>query len=153
VIQEATILLVEDDADDALLMRRAFSRARLANPLQIVQDGEEAIEYLEGTGKYSDRNRFPLPLMVLLDLKLPGKHGFEVLEWIRDQSHFDQLPVVILTASKEQPDIQKAYRLGANSYLVKPTGLEDLVEMMLRLQGYWILVNCKPERISLVIDE
>lgn len=152
MLQEATILLVEDDENDVFLMRRAFDKARLANPLRVVRDGEEAIEYLSGAGAYGNRGIFPVPLLVLLDLKMPRKSGFEVLEWVRGQPEFRELPIVVLTASVELPDVRKAYELGANSYLIKPAQLDDLVQMMLRLQGYWLLVNRKSERIAVLVD-
>lgn len=152
MLQHATILLVEDDPNDVLLMERAFEKARLANPLQVVRDGEEAIDYLSGRGEYSDRDRYPIPLLLLLDLKMPKKSGFEVLDWIRDQPELRELSVVVLTSSKEAPDVAKSYRLGANSYLVKPAQLNDLVQMMLRLHGYWLFVNRKSERMALVVD-
>jgi CheY-like chemotaxis protein len=151
--QEATILLVEDDPNDILLMQRAFNRARLANPLEVVTDGEEAIEYLSGTGKYADREHYPMPLMILLDLKMPRRNGFEVLEWLKEHPEFSQIPVVVLTASDQQPDVEKAYRLGARSYLTKPGRLEDLVQLMMRLQGYWLLLDKKPEKVDLVVAD
>src|SRR6478672_12672813 len=117
-----TILLVEDDSNDVLLIQRAFRKASLSNPLQIVEDGEAAILYLKGEESFADRDRYPLPRLILLDLKLPRKSGFEVLVWLRQQPKFYGLPVVVLTSSKEKNDIQQAYLLGANSYLVKPVG-------------------------------
>jgi CheY-like chemotaxis protein len=153
MVQEATILLVEDDPDDVLLMQRAFSRARLANPLRVVRDGEEAIRYLSGQGIYKARDKYPVPLLLLLDLRMPKKNGFEVLEWIRDQPEHNDLPVVVLTSSAEQPDAIKAFKLGASSYLVKPAQFDDLVQLMLRLQGYWILVKDKPDRLALLVED
>lgn len=152
MLQQAAILLVEDDINDVLLMERALEKARLANPLKVVRDGAEAINYLEGEGIYADRDEYPLPLLMLLDLKMPRKSGFEVLEWLRQRTEFDDLPIVVLTSSEELPDVAKAYQLGANSYLVKPAKLDDLVQMMLRLHGYWLLVNRKSERMALVFD-
>lgn len=153
MIQTAAILLVEDDENDVLLMRRALQRARLANPLHVVTDGDDAIAYLSGKREFADRDMFPVPLLVLLDLKLPTRSGFEVIEWIRRQSDLRDLPVVVLTSSTEQPDVRKAYSLGANSYLVKPAHFEDLVQMMLRLEGYWLLLNRKSDRMAVVMDE
>lgn len=152
MLQEATILLVEDDPNDVFLMERAFERARLANPLKVVRDGEDAIEYFCGKGVYSDRARYPIPLLVLLDLRMPRRDGFEVLEWLRSQPDFVSLPVVVLTSSEDLPDLTRAYRLGANSYLIKPAQLDDLVQMMLRLQGYWLLINQKSDRMALLVE-
>jgi CheY-like chemotaxis protein len=153
MVQEATILLVEDDPNDVLLMKRALNRARLANPLKVVNDGEDAIRYLSGEGEYANREEYPFPLLVLLDLKMPRKSGFEVLQWIRSNAHLKDLSVVVLTSSEEQPNVHKAFELGANSYLIKPTQFDDLVQMMLRLQGYWILVNKKSERMTLLVED
>jgi len=139
-----TILLAEDGEDDAFLMRRAFEKAHLANPLNVVRDGREAIAYLSGQGIYADRSRYPFPCLLLLDLKMPKVSGFEVLTWIRNQPELKRLPVVVLTSSTEVPDISKAYDLGANSYLVKPGTFEDLMHMVEKLGGYWLITNEKP---------
>ena len=116
----STILLVEDSEDDVFLMRIALKKSGINNPLQVVGDGQRAVDYLAGTGDYSDRERFPLPFVVFLDLKLPYIHGFEVLSWIRQQPQLIAVPVVILTGSAEPRDRVKADALGARSYLVKP---------------------------------
>ena len=139
-----TILLVEDDSNDVLLIQRAFRKASLSNPLQIVEDGEAAILYLKGEESFADRDRFPLPRLILLDLKLPRKSGFEVLVWLRQQPKFYGLPVVVLTSSKENNDIQQAYLLGANSYLVKPVGFDSLLDMIKTLNLYWFIFNQTP---------
>ena len=123
----ATVLLAEDDPDDVLLTQIAFERARLANPLQVVRDGEEAIAYLKGTGKFANRAEFPMPSLLLLDLVMPLINGFEVLEWLREQQPgLNSLPVVVLTASETIHDIKLASQLGALSFLVKPIGFKDL---------------------------
>jgi CheY-like chemotaxis protein len=154
MIQQATILMVEDDPNDIFLMERAFTRARLANPLKVVRDGEEAIGYLVGDGVYSDRNEYPLPLMILTDLKMPRRSGFELLEWLQQQNaELREIPVIVLASSKELPDIEKARELGAKSYLVKPGQLEDLVQMMLRLQGFWLLLNKKSEKMAVLVED
>src|SRR2546425_7191817 len=116
----ATVLLAEDDLDDVLLTQIAFRRARLANPLHVVRDGEEAIAYLSGEGAFADRDRFPFPILLLLDLKMPKVDGFEVLEWLQSQPARRHLPVAILTSSDQDPDIGRAHALGADSYLIKP---------------------------------
>jgi len=119
------LLVVEDDANDALLIRRALSNSGIPNPRHFVESGEQAINYLLGVGPYSDRRKYPLPALMLLDLKLPGIDGFEVLKWVRANSHFKSLRVVVLTSSKEIRDVNRAYRLGANSFLVKPLEFEN----------------------------
>jgi CheY-like chemotaxis protein len=138
---EATILIVEDDRNDALLIQRALRRARVINPLQLVEDGEQAIQYLNGDGQYADRSRHPLPELVLLDLHMPRVSGLEVLSWIRDQPQFRLLPVVILTSSDQAPDASRAYELGANSYLVKPGNFDELNQMAKRLGASWLLLK------------
>ncbi len=143
-ISPSLILLVEDDPNDVILIRRAFDKARIANPIQLVRDGEEAIAYLAGTPPYDDRRRYPLPMLLLLDLKMPRKSGFEVLAWLRQQPHLRRLPVVVLTSSKDTPDIDRAYDLGANSYLVKPVAFEALIDMVKILGLYWLIYNQKP---------
>jgi len=140
-----TILLVEDDPNDVLLIRRAFRKSDVANPIQVVGDGEEAIAYLSGRGPYADRERTPLPVLLLLDLKLPRKSGFEVLEWLRQQPGLKRLPVAVLTSSAETPDVNRAYDLGANSYLVKPVRFEGLLRMVQTLNLYWLIINEKPD--------
>ena len=141
---EALFLLVEDSADDVLLIRRAFQKANIANPLHVVTSGEEAILYLAGNGPYANREEFPLPSVILLDLKLSGKDGFEVLEWIRSQPGLSRLRVIVLTASDAMRDADHAYKLGANSFLTKPVQLDRLTEMMQVLKGYWIWHDSAP---------
>ena len=141
----AVILLAEDDEDHALLMRRAFQKARILNPLYVVRDGEEAIAYLAGVGAYANRAEYPLPALLLLDLKMPRKSGFDVLEWIRAQPGLSALRVVVLTTSPEVRDVNLAYRLGANSFLVKPEDFERLVNIVHALKGYWIWMSQAPE--------
>lgn len=151
-VQHSTILLVEDNADDILLMERAFAKARLANPLRVVQDGQEAIDYLGGHGKYADREAYPFPLMLLLDLHLPKINGFEVLTWLKERPEAGQLVVVVLTSSTEQRDFDRARSLGADSYLLKPGDLSELVNLMLRIQGHWLLLGNKPEKFPVTIQ-
>lgn len=143
-----TILLVEDDPNDVLLIQRAFRKANLVNSLEVVRDGEEAVVYLAGEGPYADRERFPLPVLMLLDLKLPRKAGLEVLGWLRQQPSLKRLPVVVLTSSRETADINRAYELCANSYLVKPVAFDALLEMVKTLNMYWLVLNQRPEVTS-----
>jgi len=120
------ILVVEDAEDDALLIRRTLSKAGVPNPRRFVQSGEDAISFLRGDGRYSVRENFPLPALVLLDLKLPGMGGFEVLQWIRSNPDLNDLRVIVLTTSENIRDVTKAYQLGANSFLVKPLEFENI---------------------------
>lgn len=145
-MREAQVfLLVEDNENDALLLSRAFSRSHLVNPLHVLKTGEEAIEYLQGTGRFSNRAEFPLPAVLLLDLHLPGISGFEVLRWIRSQRALAALRVIVLTSSSSIQDVNQAYRLGANSFLVKPMDLEHLCRMTEALEGYWIWMDRAPD--------
>ncbi|UCD04857.1 MAG: response regulator [candidate division WOR-3 bacterium] len=137
-----TVLLVEDDHNDVLLIKRAFQKVKIANPIIVLNDGEQAISYLAGREPYIER---PLPVLILLDLKLPRKSGHEVLEWLRQQQTLKRLPVVVLTASSESSDINRAYDLGANSYLVKPVTFGALVEMVKTLNLYWMILNKRAE--------
>ena len=143
-LEQYTILLVEDDPNDIILIKRAFSKANITNPLQVVEDGEEAIAYLAGKDRYSDRRKYPIPILILLDLKLPRKSGHEVLEWLRQQPGLKRLTVVVLTSSQQSSDINRAYDLGANSYLVKPITFDALVDMVKNLNFYWVILNESP---------
>jgi CheY-like chemotaxis protein len=125
-----TILLVEDDEDDAFFMRRALTKAQINMPLHIAVNGQEALDYLGGAGKFADRAQFPTPAIVFLDLKLPCVHGFEVLKWIRSQPAFNELPVIVLTSSSEARDHEKALQLGATAYVVKPPTREMVLSVL-----------------------
>src|SRR5947208_16593672 len=118
--ERATVLLAEDDPDDVLLTQIAFEKARLANPLEVVRDGEEAIAYLQGDSAYADRALYPLPILLLLDLNMPKINGFQVLKWLQAHPMLKRLPVAVMTSSDHDPDITRAYELGADSYLIKP---------------------------------
>ncbi|MHC1764100.1 MAG: response regulator [Verrucomicrobiia bacterium] len=134
--QKAVILIAEDDENDVFLIKRAFSQAQFDNPLQVVQNGEEAIAYLKGNPPFQDREKYPTPALLLLDLKMPRKDGFDVLTWVRDHPEFNSLSIVVLTSSQESRDVNRAYALGASSYLVKPANFISLVDMMNRLKEY-----------------
>ncbi len=140
-----TVLLAEDNSTDALMVQRAFRKANLLNPLQVVDDGDKAVAYLAGAAPYADRDRHPLPVLLLLDLKLPRRSGLEVLAWLKQQPAVRRLPVVVLTSSRDNGDVNRAYDLGANSYLVKPVDFDPLLEMVRALGLYWVLMNEKPE--------
>jgi CheY-like chemotaxis protein len=139
-----SILLVEDSADDALLLQRAFRKLGMEERIQVLPDGEKAVAYLAGEGDYRDRLLYPLPGLMLLDLKLPRRSGFEVLEWLRLQPGLKRLPVVVLTGSRESSDVDRAADLGANSYLVKPVGFEALQSVVQTLHLYWLRFNESP---------
>ena len=138
-----TILLVDDSENDLLLLRTAFEKAEFNIPLQEVHNGAEAIAYLKGDDPYSDRNKFPLPAVMLLDLNMPMKNGFEVLTWVRAQTGLKRLSIIVLTASMRTEDVERAFDLGANSFLVKPGNIDALVAMSRCLRD-WIQINHFP---------
>ena len=142
---QALFLIVEDNEDHVILIRRAFNKSKVLNPIQVVRSGEDAIAYLRGTGRFSNRDEFPLPGVILLDLKMAGMDGFDVLRWIRSQPHLKPIRVVVLTSSSEIRDVNLAYQLGANSFLVKPVDFEDFVRVTQALQGYWLWTDKAPE--------
>lgn len=137
----ATILLAEDREEDIILIRKAFEKGGIRNPLFIVRNGEEAINYLTGVARFSDRSQYPLPALLLLDLKMPGTDGFDVLRWIKTQPDLASLRVVVLTSSQDVRDVNKAYQLGANSFLVKPLDFHDTVAMAETIMDYWLSTN------------
>jgi CheY-like chemotaxis protein len=139
-----TILLVEDNADDVCLMRRAWKKAHMRFPLIAVENGQQGIDYLAGLGRFQEREKFPFPGLVLLDLKLPLQSGLKVLEWIRAQPRLSALPVVVLSSSKNNADIEKAYDLGVNSYLVKPGSVDLLLDLVTAINLYWLNLNQAP---------
>jgi CheY-like chemotaxis protein len=139
------ILLAKDSEDYALLFRRALKSARIDASLDVVQDGQEAVNYLAGTNGYADRDKHPFPKLLLLDLRMPRMDGFEVLSAIRTRLGFTQLPVIVLTQSDNPADVRRAYELGATSYFRKPDSLEGLDEMIHVLHAYWLKFNHFPE--------
>lgn len=143
-MNQAVAVLVEDSHADVLLIRRALSRVGTQVALNVVPDGDAAVAYLSGVGQYADRAAHPLPDLLLLDLKLPRRSGFEVLEWLRAQAGLRRLPVVVLTSSRHSGDVARAYDRGANSYLVKPVDFEGLVELLKTVDRYWGDLNERP---------
>ena len=138
------ILLVEDDENDVTFMRYAWKKTAMPNALHVVTDGQSALDYLGGNGEYADRSVHPFPGMILLDLNLPRRHGFEVLKWLREQEHCKTVPVVILTSSSADSDAHRAYTLGANSYVIKPSSPDKLREFLGMIRGYWGTWNYLP---------
>src|SRR5207244_2563876 len=120
-------------------------KAKILNPLHLVHDGDETIAYLKGEGQYANREEFPLPALLLLDLKMPRRSGFEVLKWLRQQPGFSSLRVIVLTGSDAVQDVNLAYQLGANSFLVKPIDFEHFVSVIHALQGYWLWMDKAPQ--------
>ena len=140
-----TILQVEDDPNDVFLFQHAMKKSGLPNPIQVASDGQEAIDFLQGAGKFANREQFPFPDLVLLDLKLPYVMGLDVLKWIREQT-WGSLPVVVLTASAEEADISAAYRLGANAFLTKPSAAGKLEDMAKAINHFWLMHNTLPQK-------
>jgi two-component system response regulator len=144
---EKVVLLVEDNPDDVDLTLRAFKKNNLANEIVVAGDGVEALDYLFGTGAYAGRDLSDMPQLVLLDLKLPRVDGLEVLRRIRADERTRFLPVVILTTSKEQPDMLQSYNLGANSYIRKPVDFSEFTEAARQLGLYWLVLNETPPTV------
>lgn len=143
-MNDKVILLVEDNPDDVELTLRALKKNNIANEVVVAGDGEEALEYLMGTGKYTGRTVTDLPEVVLLDLKLPKVGGLEVLRAVRADPRTRLLPVVVLTSSSEEPDIITSYQLGANSYIRKPVNFDQFVDAIRQLGLYWLVLNQAP---------
>lgn len=140
----AHILLVEDNRMDIELTMDAFREAKLLNTIQVVTDGQEALDYLLGRGRFVDRRAYPMPNIILLDLKLPGLDGFEVLSQIKTTPILKRIPVIILTSSKEEGDRALSYDRGANSYLVKPVSFDGFLDIVRQVNGYWLSLNVSP---------
>jgi CheY-like chemotaxis protein len=138
------ILLVEDEEHDVLFMQMALEEAQAKNRLSVVRDGREAIAYLSGEGQFANRQEFPLPGLMLLDLRLPRVPGLEVLKWARQQPAFAQLPILICSSSCQDSDVATAYQLGTNGYLVKPSHMSERLELVRRIKRYWLDINGPP---------
>lgn len=138
------ILQVEDEANDVFLLQRAFLQAAIPNPVQVATDGQMAIDYLSGIGRFADRAKYPLPGLVLLDLKLPRRSGREVLEWIRSKPGLSKLIVIVFTSAQYVGDVSLAYELGANSFIIKPFDFSKYVEIARLLKGWWLQYNQFP---------
>src|SRR5258708_4174419 len=139
-----TILLVEDESADALLIERAFKAAGIENPIHFARDGDKALAYLEGINEYQDREEHPLPILILLDLKLPGMMGLQLLQWMRTRRDLRLLPVVVLTNSADDVNVRSAYEAGANSYLLKPADRNEITRVINIIQQYWLDNNVSP---------
>jgi CheY-like chemotaxis protein len=139
----ATILLAEDYDDDIALLQRAFLKAEISG-VKIVRNGDEIIDYLVGSGRFEDRTLNPLPDLLLIDIKMPRRSGLEVLRWIRGNESTRRLPVVVLTSSQNIRDVNEAYDLGANSYLIKPTDFQELVRLIKAFGDYWLTFSMLP---------
>jgi CheY-like chemotaxis protein len=136
-----TILIAEDDPNDVFLLRYALTKAGVTEGVQVASDGQEVIGWLSGIGRHADREQYPIPKLLLLDIKLPLCPGLEVLEWIRARPELNSLVVIMFTASAQPQDVQRAYDLGANSFIVKPSDLKSRAEIATHLKGWWLTCN------------
>ena len=132
-----TILIAEDDPNDVMLLELAIRKNGITSPVRVVRDGEEAVEYLEGKGEFADRKKFPVPTVIITDVKMPRRSGLEVLEWVRQHPQHGIIPVVMLSGSRIEQDVMSAYRLGANTYFTKPSTLDELTELIGLAHQYW----------------
>ena len=139
-----SFLVAEDDENDVFFLQRAFQQAKIENPLHVVRDGQEAIEYLSGEGRFSDRSVYPLPHLFILDLKMPRMTGLDVLRWLHEQPELRCLPVLVLSSSAQRTDIERAYHLGANGFVVKPGSLEKRAALAKLLGSFWLEFNERP---------
>jgi len=141
------ILVADDSAEDAFILKRAFERAGMTVPIEFVKDGQELIDYLSGRNGFADRRTHPMPRVVLLDLKMPKLDGFDVLRWLQQQPELRRLIVTVLSSSNESKDVNLAYDLGANSYVVKPGSLSGYANIVEKLRDYWLEVNRPPDYV------
>ncbi len=140
-LHDKLILQAEDDENDVIFLKYVFKNAGIPNPLYSVADGREVVDYLSGTGAFGDRVTYPIPTLIFLDLKMPRMDGLDTLQWIRAHSVFRSLTVIMFTASASQQDINRAYELGANSFIIKPAGTEELTTLFRSLHAYWFGCN------------
>lgn len=152
ISENLRMLVAEDEPNDAFFLKRAFLKAGINVPMDFVGDGQEAVDYLSGEGRFEDRRSHPLPSLLLLDIKMPRLSGFDVLKWLRQQPGLRRLAVLVFSSSDDQRDINLAYDLGANSYATKPAAAADLVEFALCVQKYWFkrhrYPDCQPEKVA-----
>lgn len=144
----STIMLVDDSETDLDLMRFAFKKAGVPNPICEMHDGVEAIAYLAGEGEYADRDRHPLPCLIITDLKMPRVDGFGLLEWLKNRPEFDPVPRIVLTASSHEKDQQRVRELGGCAYFVKPSQLGSLVALVIEMDETWISAHCPLQKVN-----
>lgn len=138
------ILVVEDDANDTFLLKRAFEKNGIDLPVHVCTDGEDAMQYLQGKGRYSDRVKFPFPRVVITDLKMPKASGFDLLEWLLKHPECSLIPRIVLSASAEEKDVTRAYQLGANCYFQKPRSFDELCELVKIANTFWLRAAIPP---------
>jgi CheY-like chemotaxis protein len=145
VERNLTILIAEDSEDDAYFLRRAMEKIGWKNPVQILTDGGEVMDYLKGDGQYEDRSRYPFPSVMFIDIKMPRVNGFEVLKWLKEHEQCKVVPTIVFSSSDEPEDIERAYQLGANAYFVKPATADKLERMLRCAYDFWGL--CAKPRV------
>jgi CheY-like chemotaxis protein len=145
---ETCILHVEDEANEVFLLQRAFTEAGINNPVEVATDGQMAIDYLSGLGQFADRAKYPLPNLILLDLKLPRRSGREVLQWVRSRPGLNKLVVIVFTSVNYIGDVSLAYELGANSFVIKPRDYSQYLDMARLLKGWWLRLNQFPPALD-----
>jgi CheY-like chemotaxis protein len=143
-----TILVVDDEKEHVELVQRAFEKANIKNPIQSVENGERALAYLEGLGEFWERKKFPLPVLILLDVKMPKMGGLQFLQWLRSRRELRRIPVVVFTVDDRPETIRSAYDCGANSYLIKPAKAKDVLTLVDKMGDYWLRTN-KPDGVVL----
>ena len=148
---KASILVIEDEPNDLFFLKRAFSSLETNCQMQAVGDGAEAIDYLRGVDDYADRRRFPIPMLILMDLKMPRVDGFEFLAWLRREPGLKMIPVVVFSSSNLPQDVKRAYELGANSFVVKLQDNADLPDMLKTLAAYWLEICETPAGVSMAM--
>jgi CheY-like chemotaxis protein len=131
------ILLLEDDENDVFIFKRSLEKAGIPNPIHLAKDGQEGISYMAGEGQYSDRQQFPLPKVIICDLKMPRKTGLEFLAWLKDHPELTVIPTIVLTSSAQDIDVVRAYQLGANTYFLKPGTYEEMQVLVKKIREYW----------------
>jgi len=146
--EKARLLVAEDNAHDIFLLKRAFIKAGIDVPMHIVNDGQEAVDYLLGEGRFADRKEYPLPTLLVIDLKMPRLSGFDVIRWVREHDGLRRLPILVLSSSGLGKDVNRAYDLGANSYLLKPSRFEDLELLAEDVERYWCQRNHGPDSLD-----
>lgn len=138
------ILVAEDDENDAFMLKRAFEKNGIAMPVHICPDGDAAMAYLQGQGQFADRDAYPFPRIFITDLKMPGRSGFEILEWLQSHPECNLIPKIVLSASNLEPDVIRAYQLGANCYFTKPSTTADLKKMVQMIHEFWTMADLPP---------
>lgn len=145
-MKSQTILLVDDDDNDIVLYQRAMKKAGIENPVRVVVDGQDAMQYLSGSGAYSSRTEHPLPQLIITDLKLPLKTGLDLVAWLRQQPKLRRIPAIVLSSTAHPGEIDRVYEAGANAFLVKPTGMDQLIELFTAIKHFWLSHNRPPSR-------